>query len=59
MQHHPYAGMIRQDIKQKILDSNRKLTQEVEDFKATELAKKIETKYKTYYKEIKTIMEGS
>jgi len=51
--------MIRQDIKQKILDSNRKLTQEVEDFKATELAKKIETKYKTYYKEIKTIMEGS
>jgi hypothetical protein len=59
IQVHPYARLAREEIKHKILEDNRSLTARVEDFKASELAKKIMTKYENYHKEIISIVDGT
>lgn len=47
----------RQDILQKISEDNQKLSLEVEDFKASEIAKKVTTLYEKYYDEIQAAIE--
>lgn len=47
----------RQNILQKINEDNLKLSLEVEDFKATEIAKKVTTLYEKYYDEIQAAIE--
>ena len=42
---------------QKINEDNQKLSLEVEDFKASEIAKKVTTLYEKYYDEIQAAIE--
>ena len=51
-QHHPYGRIANQEILQKILEDNRKLITEVDEFKGSEIAKKVTTAYERVYEEI-------
>ena len=54
---HPYGKIASAEIVQKILEDNRKLQAEVDDFKASEIAKKVTTSYEKAYEEIQKIMD--
>ena len=46
---HPYGSIASQIILTKILEDNRKLMAEVDEFKGNEIAKKVTTLYEQYY----------
>lgn len=54
---HPYGSIASQVILKKILEDNRKLMGEVDQFKGTEIAKKVTTLYELYYDQILKVME--
>ena len=54
---HPYGSITDQEILRKILDDNRKLVQLADEYKATELAKKVTTVYEKSFDEIQKVME--
>ena len=54
---HPYGKIASAEIVQKIIEDNRKLQAEVDDFKASEIAKKVTTSYEKAYEEIQKIMD--
>ena len=49
---HPYGKIASNEIVTKIKDDNRKLQAEVDNFKATEIAKKVTTSYEKAFEEI-------
>lgn len=51
-QNHPYGKQASQEILAKIKEDNRKLQAEVDDFKATEIAKKVTTSYEKAFEEL-------
>ena len=54
---HPYASLASEQILAKIRDDNRKLQTEVDNYKASEIAKKVTTCYEKTYDEISKILE--
>ena len=54
---HPYGKIAKAEIIQKIIEDNRKLQTEVDDFKATEIAKKVTTTYEKAFEDIQKIMD--
>lgn len=49
---HPFGAISDSRIVQKIMDDNRKLVLEVDNFKSSEIAKKVTTLYEKYYDEL-------
>ena len=54
---HPYGAVKDAAILKKIIEDNRKLMTEVDEFKAVEIAKKVTTAYERSVEEIEKIME--
>ena len=56
-QKHPYGQIADQRILKKIVDDNRALVAEVDQFKNNEVAKKVTTLYEKYFDEIQKVVD--
>lgn len=54
---HPYGLNTKPEIMNKILEDNRKLSSEADEYKAAEIAKRVTTLYEKNYDEIQKVLE--
>lgn len=55
---HPFGSISNASIIKKIVEDNRKLVMEVDNFKSSEIAKKVTTLYEKYFDELQKVIEA-